>query len=207
MLSVLENMKFIRHVDITKICFTNITSIFKCKKVRISHLNHLLFVYRLSRKLEEICRLHLSGINDASAILWREHSRRHSYACVRSEINESLLPGGSGISRIRGSGCCDGVMPDIYSAWYCQSLFNVPSSWSVKFNKPHCSLSKTCYEKGTRIFFTITFKSRWTMTCRFLQTKESSNIRWQFYFICKFSLYPNLLKIYIFSKCETILYK
>lgn len=47
------------------------------------HANHLLLlIYRVSRKLEEICRLHLLGINDASAILWRERSRRHSYACV-----------------------------------------------------------------------------------------------------------------------------
>lgn len=66
----------------------------------------------------------LMGINDASAILWREHSRRHSYACVRSEINESLVPGGSGISRVRGSGCFDSdVMLDIYSAWYCPAPF------------------------------------------------------------------------------------
>jgi len=35
-----------------------------------------MLVYRCPRKLEEICRLHLSGINDASAILWREHPRR-----------------------------------------------------------------------------------------------------------------------------------
>jgi len=84
-----------------------------------------MLVYRCPRKLEEICRLHLSGINDASAILWREHSRRHSYACVRSEINESLVPGGSGISCVRGSGCFDSgyILLDI-----AQSLFNVPSS-------------------------------------------------------------------------------
>jgi len=78
---------------------------------------NIMLAYCSPRKLEGICRLHLSGINDASAILWREHSCRRSYACVRSEINESLVPGGNGISRVRRSGCFDSdLMPDIYSA-------------------------------------------------------------------------------------------
>jgi hypothetical protein len=114
------------------------------------------------RKSGEICRLHLSGIKGAAAILSRcERSRHQPYACVRSEINESPLPGGSRISRVRGSGCLNGVhvMPDIYSG-YIASPFSMFRLLQVS-NLISCTapFRQRCVSRGGA-FLSTTLESR-----------------------------------------------
>lgn len=86
------------------------------------HQNHFTIVYTLSR--EGIWRFRRDCIPRELMIRLRQfcganvRAGEYSYACVRSEINESLLPGGAAeyIPHPWEWLLFDVVMPDIYSA-------------------------------------------------------------------------------------------